>query len=319
MSTAPSTFISYSWDDDAHRTWVRELGTRLRGDGVDVVLDQWHTAPGDQLPEFMERAIRDNQYVLIVCTPGYKRRADARTGGVGYEGDIITGEVVTSRNHRKFIPVLRSGEWTSAAPTWLAGKYFVDLRGAPYSDAHYSDLVATLHGDRVKAPPLGPKPTSSRLDPAAPLSSNIGGGAQIPPSPDTPIRITGIVADEVTMPRLDGTRGSALYEVPFRLSRRPPSDWSDLFVRSWDHPPRWTSMHRPGIASVEGDKVWLRGTTLEEVERTHRDTLKLAVDEANRLSEELRLQRETQRRAAEERTRAHSDSVRDAANRIKFD
>ena len=78
-------------------------------------------------------------------------------------------------------------------------------------------------------------------------------------------------------------------------------------------------MHRPGIASVEGDKVWLRGTTLDEVERYHRDTLKLVVEEANRLSGELRLQREAQRRVEEERTRSHSESVRDAASRIKFD
>ena len=319
MSTAPTTFISYSSDDDAHRTWVRELGTRLRADGVDVVLDQWHTAPGDQLPAFMERAIRDNQYVLIVCTPGYKRRADARKGGVGYEGDIITGEVVTSRNHRKFIPVLRSGDWISAAPTWLVGKYFVDLRGAPYSDAHYSDLVATLHGDRLQAPPLGSRPTSSRVGSATASPSGPGASASISPAPDEPIRITGIVADEVTTPPMDGTRGSALYEVPFRLSRRPTSEWSDLFVNSWDRPPRWTSMHRPGIASVEGDKVWLRGTTLDEVERYHRDTLKLVVEEANRLSGELRLQREAQRRVEEERTRSHSESVRDAASRIKFD
>jgi hypothetical protein len=30
-STAPKTFISYSWDDDDHRGWVLQLATRLRG------------------------------------------------------------------------------------------------------------------------------------------------------------------------------------------------------------------------------------------------------------------------------------------------
>jgi len=40
-------------------------------------------------------------------------------------------------------------------------------------------------------------------------------------------------------------------------------------------------MHRPGIASVEGDKVVLNGTTIEEVERYHKKTLKIAVDMAN--------------------------------------
>jgi hypothetical protein len=78
-------------------------------------------------------------------------------------------------------------------------------------------------------------------------------------------------------------------------------------------------MHRPGIASVEGDKIWLRGTTLEEVERYHRDTLKLAVDEANRQYEEMNRERETRRRAEEARIAQHTQSVQDAAKRIKFD
>jgi hypothetical protein len=134
-----------------------------------------------------------------------------------------------------------------------------------------------------------------------------------------PIRITGIIADEVTMPAMNGRAGSALYDIPFRLSRRPSSTWSDLFMQVWDHPPRWTSMHRPGIASVEGDKIWLRGTSLHEVEHYHRDTLKLAVGEANRLFEKAMQSHEAQQRAEAERTRLHRESVQDAASSIDFD
>jgi len=98
-----------------------------------------------------------------------------------------------------------------------------------------------------------------------------------------PIRILNIVVDEVTAPRNDGTPGSALCCIPFQLSRRPPSDWADAFVQQWNRPPRWTSMHRPGIARVSGDKVYLDGTTIEEVQKYHRDTLVLALEETNRL------------------------------------
>ena len=76
-----------------------------------MTLDQWETAFGDQLPSFMEEAIRESQYVLIVCTPNYKERSEGRKGGVGYEGDIMTAEIMAEKNHRKFIPVLRSGTW----------------------------------------------------------------------------------------------------------------------------------------------------------------------------------------------------------------
>lgn len=38
----PKVFISYSWDtengDDEHKKWVRDLATKLRSHGVDVIL-----------------------------------------------------------------------------------------------------------------------------------------------------------------------------------------------------------------------------------------------------------------------------------------
>lgn len=133
----PKAFISYSWDDDDHKRWVRDFAVRLRGDGVDATLDQWATVPGDRLPFFMEQAIRENSYVLIICTPTYKDKSDQRKGGVGYEGDIMTGEVHTQGNHRKFITVLRRGDWTTAIPSWLAGKYGINLGGDPFSEDSY--------------------------------------------------------------------------------------------------------------------------------------------------------------------------------------
>jgi len=157
-SKAPTAFVSYSWDSEQHRDWVRELATRLRGDGVDVKLDQWSVVLGDSLPKFMETAVRENDFVLIVCTPRYKAKSDGRTGGAGYEGDIITAEVFTTGNQRKFIPILREGEWKEAAPSWLLGKLYVDLRGAKYSEANYRQLLETLHGMTPQPPPLGAPP-----------------------------------------------------------------------------------------------------------------------------------------------------------------
>jgi hypothetical protein len=93
----PRVFLSYSWDNKVYTEWVAALGERLRSDGIDVCLDQWQLIPGDQLPQFMETAIRNNDYVLILCTPNYKRKSDNRKGGVGYEGDVMTGECLLDR------------------------------------------------------------------------------------------------------------------------------------------------------------------------------------------------------------------------------
>ena len=102
-----TAFISYSWDDESHKEWVRDLAARLRQDGVEAILDQWEIHPGDQTTAFMEAAVRENDFVIIICTPTprYKERSDNRSGGVGYEGDIMTAEVLNTGNRRTFIPV----------------------------------------------------------------------------------------------------------------------------------------------------------------------------------------------------------------------
>lgn len=68
-----------------------------------------------------------------------------------------------------------------------------------------------------------------------------------------------------------------------------------------------------------GDRIILDGTTVEEVEKRHRDTLKVVIETVNRDVAEYEAR---QRRAEEERAeqlRQHEQSVRDAAKRINFD
>lgn len=312
MTTA---FVSYSWDSDEHKAWVAQIATKLRNDGVNVILDQWHLVPGDQLPVFMERAVRESNYVLIICTTKYKERSDNRSGGVGYEGDIISGEVLTQGNQRKFIPILRQRPWATVAPSWLTGKYYIDLSDNPYSDSQYHDLVTTLLGIRSSPPPIG-SPNINGETPQVPVNAIKPHASE--PSFE-PITILGVIIDEVGEPLGDGTRGSALYDVPFRLSRRPPSEWAELFVASWNHPPRFTTMHRPGIASVIGSTVHLDGTTIDEVQRYHRDTLILAAQEANAKYVELLERRKRAQQREQQRIEQHKQNVRDVAEKIKFD
>lgn len=312
MPAHPTAFASYSWDDDAHKLWVANLATRLRADGVDVRLDQWHAVPGDQLPHFMEREIRDNYYVVVICTPHYKKKSDSRSGGVGYEGDVMTAEVFTKRNDRKFIPVLARGPWADAAPSWLTGKFYVDLSDDKKLDQNYPDLLNTITGNLQQAPPLGKPPTGYRQ----PTYSRPKRQAN---SPNDPIRILGVIVDEVTEPTMDGTQGSALYRVPFRLSRRPSIDWEQLFLREWQFPQQFTTMHRPGIASVVGDRIVLDGTTIEEVQRYHKNTLQLCVAEANRKEAEWKSRLAREQELERQKSESHRRNVSDVAGGLNFD
>lgn len=166
-SEATTVFISYSWDDEPHKEWALGLANRLRDDGIDAIIDQTHLEFGGDTPQFMERSIRDSRFVLIVCTEPYKERFDGRRGGAGYEGHIMTAQIVKRVGVNKFIPILRRGTWESAMPTALDGLFGADL--SKDSDAEYRKLVKHLHG--VKSiRPLGPRPTWLEQE-TAPTSS----------------------------------------------------------------------------------------------------------------------------------------------------
>jgi hypothetical protein len=134
-----------------------------------------------------------------------------------------------------------------------------------------------------------------------------------------PIKIVGVIEDQVGVPRNDRRPGSALYEVPFRLSGEPSEQWTEFFVDAWNRPSEFTSMHRPGIARVEGDRIILDGTTIEEVERYHLKTLKLAVERANELSAQWRRSREQRGKAQNDQEASHRQHVKEVAKRLKFD
>ena len=308
----PTTFISYAWESEELKKWVKNIAADLRKIGIDVKLDQWEVVPGDQMPHFMEKSVRENDYVLIICTPKYKEKSENRVGGVGYEEDIMTAEVLQNSNHRKFIPILKSGTKESAIPSWLQGKYFIDLSNELSFKQNFEDLTTTLFNVRENAPKLGSVPSKFKK----PEKDK----TQEPEdTEDEQIKIRGILVDEVSEPLNDGTRGSALYNIPFELNITPEYDWINLFINAWDHPPSYTNMHRPGIVSVYGNKILLDGTTMEEVEKYHKDTLKLAVDIANKKLEEnkrrIRLKEEENRKREEE----HRKNIEDISKRINFD
>jgi len=196
-------------------------------------------------------------------------------------------------------------------PTALMGKYYVDLSIPGASESPYQDLLSTLLGNRPQAPPLGPAPKTKATAVAAisPVATPLA------TAPEIPLKITGIILDEVSEPRMDDTPGSALYRVPFRLSRTPSRIWAELFVHEWDHPMQFTSMHRFGAARVSGDKIILDGTTMDEVKRYHRDTLVLCVNQANRKEAEylakVARQQENERKRRDNFRRGIDDTSRD--------
>ncbi len=138
-------FISYSWDNESHKKWVQKLSDDLCAiRGITTILDQKDLVLGDLIPLFMERAISESDYVLFVCTPQYKEKADNRMGGVGYEDSIITGELYRKNNRRKYIPVLAVGEWSTALPVWASGQNGIAMRTKDEYDTQLPILISTI-------------------------------------------------------------------------------------------------------------------------------------------------------------------------------
>lgn len=78
-------------------------------------------------------------------------------------------------------------------------------------------------------------------------------------------------------------------------------------------------MHRPGICEVYGETVSLNGTTLEEVERAHKATLLLALEETNRKYAEYAAQKAVEQERSRNQEQEHRRTVAEGVKRIKFD
>ena len=148
-------FISYSHDSPEHKAWVRDLGAQLLSKGVDVILDQWDIVAGDDIPMFMERNLRDCDFVLLICTLQYVFKSNNGAGGVGYEKMIVSAELARQMDQRKFIPILRQ-QSTNNVPTFLSSKKYVDLSSDSSFEAGVHELLQAIHRDELDIkPPLG--------------------------------------------------------------------------------------------------------------------------------------------------------------------
>lgn len=161
MTAAPVAFISYSHDSSPHKQWVAEFASRLRHNGVDVILDQWDLPPGGDAARFMEEGVSGASRVLVICTPEYVRKANEGTGGVGYEKLIITAELVQNLGSTKFIPIIRQGDGPgpTTKPKFLGTRIHIDQRDGSLVEEEFEKLLRELHqAPAVSKPPLGKNP-----------------------------------------------------------------------------------------------------------------------------------------------------------------
>jgi TIR domain len=176
-------FISYAWEDDDYKVLVNRLARRLREDGVNARLDQWHLE-GLTIPEFMSREIRHADKILVVCSPQYREKVHAmedgkHISGTGWELMLAASRIWADLDARdKIVPVLLRGTWKEAAPDFVVGLPRFDLSDMAQFEVNYRELLRSLTGQVEHAPPLGPLPQIAP-EPIEPLR----GPAQPPSEP----------------------------------------------------------------------------------------------------------------------------------------
>jgi hypothetical protein len=131
--------------------------------GVEVVLDKWELKEGQDKYAFMERCVNDPEItkVLMVCDKLYAQKANDRTGGVGDETVIISGEIYGNMKQEKFIPVIaeKNDNGDAYVPTYIKSRIYIDLSDENTYEKEYEKLLRNIYDKPlITKPKLGKKP-----------------------------------------------------------------------------------------------------------------------------------------------------------------
>lgn len=95
----------------------------------------------DDMNYFMENVLTSDEMeaVIIVCNKDYVEKANKRSGGVGYESELILSEIRDKPLQTKYIPVVIEHEENGELPipNFLKSRYCVDLS----KDTGYDELL----------------------------------------------------------------------------------------------------------------------------------------------------------------------------------
>jgi hypothetical protein len=175
-------FISYSHETPKHTQLVLQLANALRGQGVDVELDQYYVRPPLGWPRWCEEQLRPENaaFVLVICTSTYLQRVEGKTAadegrGVFWEGGIIYSYLYNEKVNKRFIPVLLPGAKEEDIPRPLRDHTRYHLEAFDLKDSGYLALYRELTGQPAVIKPLKaavvslPPDTQNAVNPLSPL------------------------------------------------------------------------------------------------------------------------------------------------------
>lgn len=131
-------FISYVHEEKEFNEWVYKLADDL-SDEFQVITDK-DLRLGVDIAQFMEKSVRESDKVLLILTPEYKKRADDREVGAGFESTFISSELYHNAVKIKYIPIVRKGDFKISYPTYLGLRNGLDMT----DDSKYEEQLEIL-------------------------------------------------------------------------------------------------------------------------------------------------------------------------------
>jgi hypothetical protein len=151
----PKIFISYSHDSKEHQDKVLLFSNRLRSEGIDCSLDQYEDSPPEGWPKWMDRKVKDSDFILVICTEKYYNKvlgSDEKGMGIKWESTLIYQHLYNGgSNNTKFIPVIFNDGNFNHIPEILQGATFYNVDNA----TDYDKLYWRLRGVKADKPELG--------------------------------------------------------------------------------------------------------------------------------------------------------------------
>jgi len=174
MADAPRVFLSYSHGSDEHADRVLALADALSRDGCTVLFDQYvFPASPDGWTAWMRQCLdpANCDFVLLVCTEGYRRRFEGREEPGAGRGVRREGRLIDSRLYEqdaqaaRYIPILLDPADLRFVPRELFDHNRYVLRAFHIQDPGYEALYRHLTGQPATPAPqpgeviiLPPKP-----------------------------------------------------------------------------------------------------------------------------------------------------------------
>ncbi|MEV4146271.1 SEFIR domain-containing protein [Amycolatopsis sp. NPDC049691] len=149
MSSRPRVFISYSHDDEDHKTLVRRFAEFLHKHvGLEVHLDQWADGARIDWSKWALRQLKAADYTLAIASPVYRRRTDGEEPphigrGSQFEGAVLRDQLTGNVDEytARILPVVLPGRSIEEIPQFLN----------PHSTTHYVVRRFSVTDDGVQS------------------------------------------------------------------------------------------------------------------------------------------------------------------------